>query len=73
VTHVDVASSTACFAVSQDHAILGDLEVSLGVLAIATEHKLVNEGVEQLAEVVCLMSAIDNVSLSLVIECCLSP
>ena len=63
VAHVDGFALAASFAVAQDDLVFGDDQVGLWVFARTAEDKLVDEGVEQLAQSASIVMAIDNVAV----------
>lgn len=68
VLHVEVAALPARLAVAQDVLVLGDDELRLGVLARGAEDEFVDKGVEEIAKAGRVVRAVDDVSLSLVVE-----
>jgi hypothetical protein len=71
VLHIDVRPLTTSLAIPDDILIATTLEndeVCLGVLARTAEDKLVDESVEQLTEARGIVSAVDDISIILLIE-----
>jgi len=63
---------TTGFAIGENVVVLGDLKFGFGVLARLTEDEFRNEGVEEVAHSVLVVSSIDDVSLAFVVEGSLS-
>lgn len=67
VAHVNASVGTARLAIAVNILVVvaaSDDQLRLGVLARGTENKLLDERVEQLAEAIGLVGAIDNVALA---------
>ena len=68
VAHVDAGALAARLAVTDDLVRLRDDEVRLRVLARLAKDKLVDEGIEQLAQLGRIVRAVDDVPVVLLVE-----
>jgi hypothetical protein len=61
VAELDIGGSTAGFAVTDDASFLGNNKVGLGVLALSTKNKSVDEAVERVLELGSVVGSVDDV------------